>query len=75
MKIRGLQEYRILAGKPEDKKPLGRPRCRWVDNIRMELREIGWYGLDCSGSGKGPVEGSSEHGNEPWGFHRILGSS
>jgi hypothetical protein len=30
----------ILAGKPEGKKPLGRPRRRWVDNIRMNLREI-----------------------------------
>jgi hypothetical protein len=37
---------RILVGKPEGKKPLGRPRCRWVDNIRMDLREIGWGGED-----------------------------
>jgi hypothetical protein len=33
--------YRILMGKPEGKRPLGRPRCRWEDNIRMDLREIG----------------------------------
>jgi hypothetical protein len=33
--------YRILVGKPEVKGPLGRPRCRWEDNIRMDLREIG----------------------------------
>jgi hypothetical protein len=33
--------YRILVGKPEGKSPLGRPRCRWVDNIKMVLREIG----------------------------------
>jgi hypothetical protein len=32
-------------GKPEGKSPLGRPRCRWVDNIRMDL-SMGWYGLD-----------------------------
>jgi hypothetical protein len=32
--------YRILVGKPEGKKPLGRPRRRWVDNIKMDLREI-----------------------------------
>jgi hypothetical protein len=32
----------ILIGKPEWKRPLGRPRCRWEDNIRMDLREIGW---------------------------------
>jgi hypothetical protein len=38
--------YRILVGKPEGKKPLGRHRRRWEDNIRMDLREIGWYGMD-----------------------------
>jgi hypothetical protein len=37
--------YRILVGKPEAKRPLGRPRCRWVDNIKMDLREIGWGGI------------------------------
>jgi hypothetical protein len=36
--------YRILMGRPERKRPLGRPRCRWVDNIKMNLREIGWGG-------------------------------
>jgi hypothetical protein len=40
--------YRILVVKPEEKRPLGRPRCRWVDNIKMDLRQIGW---DQSGSG------------------------
>jgi hypothetical protein len=34
--------YRLLVGKPEGKRPLGRPRRRWVDNIRMDLREVGW---------------------------------
>jgi hypothetical protein len=38
--------YRILVGKPEERRPLGRPRCRWVDNIKMDLREIGWDGVD-----------------------------
>jgi hypothetical protein len=38
--------YKILVGKPEGKRPLGRPRCRWVDNIKMDLREIGWGGMD-----------------------------
>jgi hypothetical protein len=38
--------YRILVGKPEGKTPLGRPRRRWEDNIRMDLREIGWSGMD-----------------------------
>jgi hypothetical protein len=38
--------YRILTGKPEGKRPLGRSRRRWVDNIKMELREMGWGGMD-----------------------------
>jgi hypothetical protein len=38
--------YRILVGKPEGKRPLGRPRRRWLDNIKFDLREIGWDGLD-----------------------------
>jgi hypothetical protein len=33
--------YRILVGKPEGKRPLGRPRCRWEDNIKMDVRETG----------------------------------
>jgi hypothetical protein len=36
---------RILEGNPEGKRPLGRPRRRWVDNIKMDLREIGWGGM------------------------------
>jgi hypothetical protein len=38
--------YRILVGKPEGKRPLERPRCRWVDNIKMDLREVGWDDMD-----------------------------
>jgi hypothetical protein len=38
--------YRILVGKTEGKRPLGTPRCRWVDNIKMDLREIEWDGMD-----------------------------
>jgi hypothetical protein len=38
--------YRILVGEPEGKRPLGRPRRRWVDNIKMDLKEIGWSGMD-----------------------------
>jgi hypothetical protein len=38
--------YRILVGEPEGKRPLGRPRRRWVDNIKIDLREIGWGGMD-----------------------------
>jgi hypothetical protein len=38
--------YRVLVGKPEGKRPLGRPRRSWVDNIKIDLREIGWDGMD-----------------------------
>jgi hypothetical protein len=38
--------YRLLVEKPEGKRPLGRPRCRWVDNIRMNLGEVGWSDVD-----------------------------
>jgi hypothetical protein len=36
----------LLVGKPEGKRPLGRPKCRWIDNIKMDLGEIGWGGMD-----------------------------
>jgi hypothetical protein len=38
--------YRILVGKPEGKRPVGKPRRKWVDNIKMDLREIAWDGMD-----------------------------
>jgi hypothetical protein len=38
--------YRILVGNPEGNRPLGRPSCKYVDNIKMDLREIGWDGMD-----------------------------
>jgi len=46
----GREVYRFLVGKPEGKRPLGRPRRRWVDNIRTDLQEVGcgyvdWIGL------------------------------
>jgi hypothetical protein len=37
--------YMLLIGKSEGNRPLGRPRCRWVDNIRTDLGEVGWIGL------------------------------
>jgi hypothetical protein len=40
-----MNAYRILVEKPEGKRPLGRPRRRWVDNSRMDLRGIGWDGV------------------------------
>ena len=42
--------YRILVGKPEGQRPLGRPRRRWEDDIKMDIQEVGWeHGLDLSG--------------------------
>jgi hypothetical protein len=38
--------YRLLMGKPEGKRPQGRPRRRWVENIKIDFREIGWDGKD-----------------------------
>jgi hypothetical protein len=38
--------YRILRGKPEIKRKLGRPRFRWVNDIKIDVREIGWDGMD-----------------------------
>jgi hypothetical protein len=38
--------YRALVGKPEGMRPLGKPRRRWKDNIKMDLREVGWGGMD-----------------------------
>jgi len=40
----GRGVHRLLVGKPEGKRPLGRPRCRWEDNIKMNLREVGGGG-------------------------------
>jgi len=37
--------YTLLIGKPEGKRPLRRPRCRWGDNIRMDFMDIGWEGV------------------------------
>jgi hypothetical protein len=44
--VENRDAFRILVGKPEGKRTLGRPRRRWVDNIKMNLREIGWDGID-----------------------------
>ena len=42
----GRGVYRVLVGKPEGKRPLGRPRHRWEDNIKMDLQEVGCGGMD-----------------------------
>jgi hypothetical protein len=50
IRISGMGErrgaYRGLLGRPEGRRPLGRPRRRWEDNIKMDLQEVGWGGLD-----------------------------
>jgi hypothetical protein len=53
---------RLLVGKPARKRPLGKPRRRWEDNIKTSLKEIGREGVE-----KGQLAGSCEHGNEPSG--------
>jgi hypothetical protein len=45
----GRGVYRVLVGRPEGKRPLGRPRSRWEDNIKMNLREIGINGANWIG--------------------------
>jgi hypothetical protein len=42
----GRDVYRVLVGKPEEKRPMGRPRCRWEDNIKMDLQGVGCGGMD-----------------------------
>jgi hypothetical protein len=65
--------YRLLVGKPEGKRPLGRPRRRWIDNIKMDLLEIGWCcGLDWYGPGYVEMESSCELANELSGFIKML---
>ena len=42
----GRVVYRVLVGKPEERRPIGRPRRRWEDNIKMDLQEVGCGGMD-----------------------------
>jgi hypothetical protein len=60
--------YKVSVGKPEGKRPLGRPRRRWEDGISLDLGEtgLGGCGLDSTSSGQGPVAGC-ECGDEPSG--------
>jgi hypothetical protein len=45
----GRGAYRILVGRPEGRRPLGRPRHKWEDNIKMYLQEVGWRGMAWTG--------------------------
>jgi hypothetical protein len=64
--------YRILLGKPQGNRPPGRPRRTWEDNIRMDLREIRWGGMDWIdlAQDRDQWRASCEHGNEPSGSVR-----
>jgi len=59
--------HRVLVRKPEGKRPLGTPRRRWEDNIKMDLQEVGGSCGDWIGSGLGQVAGTCEYGDEPSG--------
>jgi hypothetical protein len=67
----GRDVYRVLVGRPEGKKLLGRPRYRWEHNIKMTLGR--WGKLDSACSGQGQMVGFCEHGNEPSGFIKKAG--
>ena len=57
-----------LVGRPEAKSPRGRSRRRWEDNIKIDLQEVGWGGMDwIDGSGRGQAAGCFECINEPTG--------
>jgi hypothetical protein len=62
--------YRVLVGKPEGKKPLGRPRNRWEGNIKMNLKEVGYVGTWTASMWLriGQVAGTCECCNEPSSF-------
>jgi len=61
--------YRVLVGKPEGKRPHGRPRLRWEDNIEMNHQEVGWEGMDWIdlAQNRGQVQTFCECSNEPSG--------
>jgi hypothetical protein len=63
------------VGKPEGKRPLGRPRCRWMDNIKMDLREIGWDGVDSIDMGQDMDQWRDLMNTVSFGFHKMMGSS
>jgi len=61
----GRGMHRVLVVKPEGKRPLGKPRLRWEDNIKMDHREVGvGWRLDGVGSGYGQMAGTCEYGDE-----------
>jgi hypothetical protein len=67
--------YKLLVEKPEGKRPLGRPRRKWVDNIRMDLLEFGWGDVDWPGSEHGQAKSSCKSGIELSGSTKCWESS
>jgi hypothetical protein len=65
----GRGMYRVLVGKPEGKRPLGRPSYRWEDNIKMDLLEVGYMDMDwiLLAQDRDRWRGTFECGNEPSG--------
>ena len=58
--------HRVLVGKPEGKRPLGRPRCKWEDNMKMDLQEVGGGGGDWMELAQDrDVAGTCEYGEKP----------
>jgi hypothetical protein len=63
------------VGKPEGKRPLGNPRCRWVDNIKMDLRAIGWGVMDWIDLFQDRDQWRALVNRSTFRFHKILGIS
>jgi hypothetical protein len=59
--------YKLLVGKPEGERPLRRPRHKWEDNIKMDIRDIGWEWTGLILLRLGAIPGCCEHRNEPLG--------
>jgi hypothetical protein len=64
--VEGRNVYRVWVGKPEGKRPLGRPRHRWENGVKMDLRP-GGFGVDSPDSILGSLAGCCECGDEPLG--------
>jgi hypothetical protein len=67
--------YRLLVGKPEGRRPLGSPRRRWLDNIRMDLVEVGWGDVDWIGLAQDMDRWRAVVNSVfNFGFHEVLGN-
>ena len=62
----------VLVGEPEGKRPLGRPRRRWEDNIKMDLQEVGCGGMDWIELAQTPAEKEAGFGASCWNLRRLL---